>query len=1312
MELSGYSARVARAGQDQALDLVDGRVRALRAELGALGDRYDNAQESELTKEIATNRRDRPLLGLLLAEKVLRRALLDGSASAMEDFLFRFGAHVRASVGLQGLGAEDRVALALGARDVFASSNRMRRQLTETEEILDRLPHVEVTDIVWRRHFGMTRDEFRVKVSLIVGTRHEGLRQRRDRAARARPRILRDRPVAAEGTLAVPDWLSVPNGGSEGNLHGSRNWSSLEQTGDDRTSLSRGWTAFEEGDYQRCREELWDIFASCGTDWFPTSTQDGTRTWNWLRLVWLLGQQASEGLRNRRRALVSAIVTAERSVPSESDLVELLIEGALGDYVAVEPQMRSNWAVHAARVAVAAGPDALNIYDSARKADLRAAWEEHFGGLVENMRQTHLMAEALISEYKFRTQELAQAAAPDEQVQRRLLAPLRRLEQFLDGEECAIARLISEVATALTAQLAKESPLASDLAAVEARLADILDDLTQCESVVLQDTLGPALVAMTFSCAGRQAELSSASRPNIVASLLNSRLPLSSKVQEPFSIGIGLRNDGNAAAELVEANVTSLGIEITDSLKVVERIPAGAERVVRFNGLSLADADIASLKCELTWRDPLEQTFTATFNLRAEDQRPTAWRLDDVNPFRLGTIADPANLVGRKDDLDALERITAAGGSVAVTGLKRVGKSSLAKSLLSRMKADGWATDYLPLGQVLTGEPSASELVTALIETIYDAILDANTDILVPEPPTASNESFTRTAGRWIRQTASVADRDDLHVLVALDDFDELPRDLYEGQEADALFLFLRSVIDESWLSLMFIGSEVLPAILGAQAHKLNQVATSVVSNFQSVNATRALLETRTRTRLEWQEAAFTRAHFLCGGNPYYLTLLGQEVWQRMRDLDRTFVAVGDVEEAATRLESTAASTHFLHLWADSLAGLNSRARPSIVANAVLVSVARGSGEQYANAHRRHVSEAAMSLVPSATAAEIGSSIATLLSRGVLTGGDELLRVGIPIASAWLRSTGAGELERQLVELRETSETQFSVSSLDLLHLAEGLTFCGEPISEVRIKGWLEQFPNEGQSYAFRTAKRMLSEGFFSSTRMTQEVMPSLKARITSTNAWGVREADAGGYAKNVYVLEHGLPGSSSPGFFATLIRLLKVKKSNVVDIDKFLRATRSVAGPCVLVVADDLAGTGSQLAKAVDEAINRVSTTTGPWRENLHVVVAAAISASNDLVDREDLNIESVVGVELDARFLAYSDASDLFDSEADRLAAADIFDSIGRSLVPTAPRGFGELGLLAATESNCPNNAPPMFWKLGEHAGRKWIPLLERRL
>jgi hypothetical protein len=1039
------------------------------------------------------------------------------------------------------------------------------------------------------------------------------------------------------------------------------------------------------------------------------------RTWNWLRLVWLLADEAGGQLGNRRRALLSALELARRSVPSNEALSDWLAEDALRDYVAATAGIRSNWAVHAARAAFAYGSHVLDVYDNVEKADLRAAWATQFGGIVEGTRQTHQMVEALQSEFKYRFQDLLQATSAIAATPRRIVAPLRGIELFLDVEERQIAADSTVLANASATYLAQDEPLASDSLALIAELDSMRGVVAASESILLQDTLGPALAALVTRCRTRHAEVSSGSRPSIVAELVTTRLPLSSQVHEPFTFELTLRNTGNAPAELVEATLSSAAIAVQNPVIVVERIAPGAERAVKVQATSLGGTPIAPIACDLVWQDSLEQRFRATFELRAEDQRPAAWSADDINPFKLGTISTPNRLVGRSDDLDALERITSGGGSAAITGLKRVGKTSLAKTFLTRMKTDGWATEYLPLGQALTGQPSAVELVSALIESAYDAVVTMDRRILIPEPPSSlSQNNFARASGRWIRQAGVVLNKENVHVLIALDDFDELPKKLYVGDEADALFLFLRSIIDEPWLSLIFIGSELLPTIIGAQAHKLNQVTPYVVSNFQSAVATRELLGAATTRWFEWHEGAYSRAHFVCGGNPYYLTLLGQDIWQRMRELDRSFIAVGDIDEAVVRIAGSAPSAHFLHLWADSSVGLDSRSRPSLQASAVLRAVAIASGQHFVFAARKEAVEAAHGWLPGSSNAEINASATSLVARGVLIAHGQTLRIAVPLASAWLREAGGRELEQQFAADQQASARKQAYSNLELLQLTQSVQFCGEAVSEIKLDGWLEQFAPESRSYAFRLAKRLLSEGFFSNTRLTQEVMPALKVAIQASSGWSVRMPDAGGYAKNVFVLQHGIPGASSHAIATTLTKLLRIKKTNVLDLTGFMRATKGLKAPAVLIVADDVAGTGTQLRTATQTALAGLEQLKGPWRENLHVIVAAGVSAASSIWQgtEDDIHVESVTAVQLGARVHAFSPEAEVFENDEELAAAADAIDAVGESLAPGMPRGFGGLGLLIATEQNCPNNTLPVIWKAGRHLGKNWMPLLERRL
>lgn len=1210
---------------------------------------------------------------------------------------------------MPGLESADRVVLATAALHLFRTRAAMRKPASETEQILDRLPDRGDTAAAWKRQFGMSEDEFTTRVALITsGWREiEHAEYRADVPVRRPARLL----DVAEASTA-PSWLRFQTGGPASHMVASRNWGDLEGASDAAVDLEAVWGTFEAGDYPTTQALLWPLFASVGESWSPVLTPDGARAWNFLRLVWLLGQERLAGLRNRRRSLVSATEAATRSVPDAMDLVNWLVDQSLRDYVAADPGMEADWAVHSARLVASAGPSALDVYTSDQKVELRRAWESRFGEIVDGMRQTYQMVDALTSEFRFRHQELARAAEPDGLVQRRITAPLRRIAPFLDADEARISATCTALIPDVIVYLAKEEPSASDGASLIARCDIIAKELAGSESLLLQDVLGPAVSAMRDTCKLRDDEHKSGSRPVVVGSLVQNRFPLSSQVNAPFPIQIALRNDGNAPAELVELMLESLAVEIAQPQQIVERIAPGAEHTVEFKAVSVADASIAQLTLELAWRDHLDQTFTTRVELRAEDQRQSSWHADDANPFKLGTIANPSRLVGRGEDLDALERTMAGGGSAAVTGLKRVGKSSLAKTLLTRMSADGWATAYLPLGQVLSGSPSAAQLASALIETVYDSVVSADPDVLLPEPPAVLEENFARVAGRWIRQASSVLLRADKHVLIAIDDFDELPGVLYEGVEADALFLFLRSVIDEPWLSIMFIGSEILPSIIDAQAHKLNQVSPLVVSNFKSVKATRQLLEEPTKASLDWQESAFNRAHFLTGGNPYYLTLLGQEIWQTLRDLDRTFVAVGDVDDALAQIAQSGSLTHFVHLWADSLTGLDGRSRSALIASAVLRAVAQVSGSDFQFVNGRDAHEVALNWLPSLTDAEFTAALASLVARSVLVARDDAHRLAIPLSSAWLIQEGARELDKQFSAARVERSRVRRFAHLDLMRLTRNVSFCGEAISEVRLSGWLEQFSEDDRYFAFLLAKRLFEEGFFSNTKLTQEILPSLKRAISSTSAWSTRVVDGGGYAKNVYFLVHGAAGSSSHGITGTLAKLLKVKKTNIVDAADFMKATKGLTTECVLIVADDFAGSGNQLREVLSQTLAGFADVTGPWRENLRVVIAAGLAANLLDTPGSEVAVESAVGHMISSRLFAFDGEADIFESQEEIDAAATLIDAVGNSLSPGRPRGFGEMGLLVVTEHNCPNNTLPIFWKAGQHAGSDWLPLFERRL
>ena len=278
----------------------------------------------------------------------------------------------------------------------------------------------------------------------------------------------------------------------------------------------------------------------------------------------------------------------------------------------------------------------------------------------------------------------------------------------------------------------------------------------------------------------------------------------------------------------------------------------------------------------------------------------------------------------------------------------------------------------LPLGRALGQERSVDDFVYALLDSILDAAKDAYGDAVegVEEVRLDESGSFARAANRFIRKVARALPAD-ARIVVAIDDFDELPPHLIEGPQADALFLFLRSLVDEPWLNLIVVGSEVLPSIIESQAHKLNQVAPISVTNFASRNSTAELLVTPTAERLERSPEAIDRVHYLCDGNPYYETLVAQRLWLTMREGSRSIVTGADVDEAAAAVGREAPNSHFIHLWADSTTGMDHTSRSAVVSSAVVRSVARCGGSQLAAAASEEVVRIAGNWIRSASVEEL-----------------------------------------------------------------------------------------------------------------------------------------------------------------------------------------------------------------------------------------------------------------------------------------------------------------------------------------------------
>jgi len=1310
---------------DSTRNLIRSRARFLGEQYAVLAQKHVDATSQSLAEDLpGVSRNQKAAMGLLLARACLEDALVLRSKATFDRFLFRYGAHLKASVSEPGLTAAARLCLALAAERVFdALPSASASQRADIYAMRVRLTGPPVTDHDWRATTGLTKSDFDEVINQVAGKIGDAERTPRKvdkRAPRQSSQGFRVAQHPISPTLSAPPWLVADFPAAPDPLvSATANWRRPLPKAELPPDVVLAWSSFSAGDYSTAHDYLAGILDRLGDEWGPSSGVDTLRTWNWLRLVTELAALQSGGAADARRSRTSASIFAIRCLPDDEDLIQRLIANALDDFAAGDVASARAWCAYTVRLVTDLGHEAaLAGYSNQEKAQLRAAWTNQFGLSAEDSRSTSSAAAVVAPRLKVVTQRLYLGIRGQSSPSRTLREASHEFVEFLDEQESELFAAVLDAVDDAQRLIGGETINHRDLQELVGSLTTIRETIAVSGSSILQDFVAP-LVQRSIAQTERASErLGDISRPQVSVQLTSSKVPFSAAPGSTYQLRFLAQNTGNATAESIRLHVIQPEIGL-DSVGLLDALGPGAQAEISVDAEANGKGDGAvTLNCEITWSDAMLQQFASTQQHSAEDQGPVSWTPLDVNPFSLGTISDPQRLVGRAEDLFSLDALIAGGASAYITGHKRVGKTSLTRVLLKSLnKKRGWAGSVLALGRAIVEAQTAADIVSALLDEILTATEDSYPAAVKNLSAVQLDESgnFARAANRWLK-ALSRSLPDNARVVIAIDDFDELPTHLVEGPQADSLFLFLRSLVDEHWLNLIVVGSEVLPSIIQKQAHKLNQVVPVSVTNFASRESTAALVVVPSEDRLEWIPEAIDRVHHLCGGNPYYETLVAQRLWQTMREHLRSIVTPGDVEEAVAAVAHEASESHFVHLWADSSHGLDHTARSAVVASAVLRSVARAGGILLAPAANDEVVRIAGTWIQTATADELNRAIAILKAREVLRSGpsDGSLLISIPLVAVWLLDAGSKVLDGVYSTSKHATATARMVTDSELVALSKQLHYRGEHVTEIRLKAWLEQFGDNYHQYlAFRMLRRMVMDGYFTSTKLQNTVLPRLSTNVGQLAVARHLIRDTNNQTlKNAYLIDHGMPGDSTQGTLSALAKSLRIKKANIVSTDSIGARLKGVGTGSVLFLLDDYSGTGTHLTKTLDQLLDNLSELGTEAHDNLHVVVGAGVVADEAALPKPEssIAIETVGGLYLGDRLRPFHAESGVFGTEKERHDAEEMTRSIGKALLPGNPLGFGGDALLTLFEFNCPNNVAPIFWRNGAVSGTPWVPLFER--
>ena len=693
-----------------------------------------------------------------------------------------------------------------------------------------------------------------------------------------------------------------------------------------------------------------------------------------------------------------------------------------------------------------------------------------------------------------------------------------------------------------------------------------------------------------------------------------------------------------------------------------------------------------------------DQRFTLLFSAQRSD---VDWEsLSTAEPYDLEPVSSDAELVGRTDTLNELQSLVSSKqvGSAALFGQKRVGKTSIVKTLATRLQNSiglDVSVVYLEGGDYVRPDPVRT--VEALTRRLCQEIrrLDERYQLLeVPE----FDGSFAAIA-EFVGMASSLTPQ--RKFLFILDEFDELPITLYtQNDVADAFFLSLRSSSAKPNIGFILVGSEKMKAILSFQGHELNKFRAMRVDYFDRERNWPDFVELVRRPVLgtiEYADEATTALFQYTAGNPYFTKLICKALFKSMVAKRDGHVTEPEVHAAArTELISVGVNS-FLHFWEDGIVERGEERRViSETRQRVLLAYADvlRAGERPSLAR---ITDAAQpyGLAPGVVALELDEFV----QRQVLAVEDGLYRVPVGFFGLWLREYGTRELLPRIGERILTAERQreqsLYIRDEELQPLAERWGFYkGRQITIDDIRRWLLQFgPNSSQRLIWKLLNRLryLNEAEIRNSlvalhgMLAKELALKVAGRVPRIHDALVSYLDG--------------PGKSGAQYAKIYGEENKIFHERMVEPTRVERIVRDDATVRAVIFVDDFLGTGSSAIQNIQAYAPALKELQRSRNLSLMVGVIIGYRSAADRVESEG----SSAGLQPAVRIVdplyetdrCFSSEQSIF-ADGDELAAAKaIAENFGLRLEPKAPLGFGKCEANVAFERSCPNNCLPVLWK-----------------
>jgi len=385
-----------------------------------------------------------------------------------------------------------------------------------------------------------------------------------------------------------------------------------------------------------------------------------------------------------------------------------------------------------------------------------------------------------------------------------------------------------------------------------------------------------------------------------------------------LTLRLGVVNEGLNVAEQVRIGLEASGDYqlLPESEARIELLPPGERREV-------------DLALEPRHPRPMRVLLRVLYNDAVDENRELALA-DEITfaaaerpfqrifpiPYVTGTPLKSGDMFYGRQDVFAYIREHLLGtyqnNIIVLHGQRRTGKTSVLYRLPEVLAASHYCVLLDMQGIAVRSE---SELFYTLSDEIAYALDKAAVPVTLPPRAEYDAQPEFTFRSRFLRGLYPTLG--EKHLLLMLDEFEELQRHVEEGHIGPGIFPFLRTIMQhERPVDFIFSGTHKLEDLAAEYWSILFNIATyKQISFLERAEVERLIVEPVAPFGMEYDPLAIRHIHGVTAGHPFLTQLVCHEMVAYHNESERSYITVADVDTVLERIAERG-EAHFKYVWA------------------------------------------------------------------------------------------------------------------------------------------------------------------------------------------------------------------------------------------------------------------------------------------------------------------------------------------------------------------------------------------------------------